>query len=59
MFANRHARFALALSLGLALAGAAVPAAAATAQKALRETGQNLVRVLPLLVASVKWLAYK
>lgn len=33
MLANRHARFALALSLGLALAGAAVPAAAATARK--------------------------
>ena len=29
MLANRHARFAVALSLGLALAGAAVPAAAA------------------------------
>ena len=47
MPANRHARFAVALSLGLALAGAAVPAAAATAQKAPAKKKEKKVSSKP------------
>ena len=47
MLANRHARFALALSLGLALAGAAVPAGAATAQKAPAKKKEKKVSSKP------------
>ncbi len=47
MLANRHARFALALSLGLALAGAAVPAGAATTQKAPAKKKEKKVSSKP------------
>jgi len=47
VLANRHARFALALSLGLALAGAAVPAGAATTQKAPAKKKEKKVSSKP------------